>query len=193
LKASTLKRITIALLGLAFLVGCSSDNDAADNNPEQDEATGDAQQASAEPINATWPEEDELVAEDVFPTLKSEEQKVRVGIESIVVNDDTMELRMVFSPEENVDELRFVDITKNMYSEVDVNLFDRDNLKRYSVLEEIDGAKRYQSPSDTKARAGETVGFQIFYPAPEDDIDVIDVELGTSLPIFEDVPLAFED
>lgn len=192
MKASTLKGITVGIFGLAFLVGCSSDDNAADSNPQQDEAAEDSPQTSAEPVNATWPEEDELVAEDVFPTLKSEDQKVRVGIESIVVNDDTMELRMVFSPEENVDELRFVDITKNMYSEVDVNLFDRDNLKRYSVLEEIDGAKRYQSPSDTKARAGETVGFQIFYPAPEDDIDVVDVELGTSLPIFEDVPLTYE-
>ena len=56
--------------------------------------------------------------------------------------------------------MRFVDITKNMYSEVDVNLFDRDNLKSYSGLE---------------------------------DIDVINVQLGTSLPIFENIPLTFED
>lgn len=61
---------------------------------------------------------------------------------------------------ENIFPMRFVDIAKNMYSEVDVNLFDRDNLKSYSGLE---------------------------------DIDVINVELGTSLPIFENIPLTFED
>jgi len=184
-----LKGVTaLGITGLLFLAGCGSEQEAVSDQDDSSQA-----QDSGDPVEATWPDDDDLVAEDVFPTLDSEDEKVRVGIESIVVADDTMELRMLFSPEENVDELRFVDITRNMYSTVDVNLIDRENLKSYSVLEEIDGGGLYQSPSDTTARTGETVGFQIFYPAPEDDIDSIDVDLGSSLPIFEDVPLTFED
>lgn len=178
----------LGVAGLLFLAGCGSEQEAMSDQEDSSQELN-----SGDPVKATWPDDEDLVAEDVFPTLDSEDEKVRVGIESIVVTDDTMELRMLFSPEENVDELRFVDITRNMYSTVDVNLIDRENLKIYSVLEEIDGGGLYQSPSDTKARTGETVGFQIFYPAPEDGIDTVDVDLGTSLPIFEDVPLTFED
>lgn len=168
-------------------------SDAA--NPDSGEDTGgeDAGGATAgEPIAATWPDAENLVAEDVFPTLKSADQKVRVGVEGIFVTDKTMELRMVFTPEENLDEVRANDITKNMYQEVSIALIDRENLKKYYVIKEIDGAQRYQTPSDAKARMGETVGYQIFYPAPVDDIDRVDIDLGNGLPIFEDVPLTFE-
>lgn len=188
----------LGLVGLISLTGCSSDaNSTNETNDTQNDqsATQDDEKASSQsdPVEATWPDDEDLVAEDVFPTLRSADQTVRVGIEDIIVTDDTMELRMVYTPEENLEDVRFVDVTTNMYSSPEVALIDRENLKKYSVLEEIDGPKRYQSSDSSEARAGETVGFQVFYPAPEDDIDVIDVDLGSSLPIFEDVPLTFED
>ena len=172
----------------------SAESGEGENPDSGDESGGEDgnETAAGEPIGATWPDGENLVAEDVFPTLKSEDQKVRVGIEGIFVTDKTMELRMVFTPEENLDEIRANVITKNQYQEVDIDLIDRENLKKYSVIEEIDGAKRYQTPSDVTARMGETVGYQVFYPAPVDDIDHVDIDLGKGLPIFEDVPLTFE-
>ena len=175
--------------------GSADSGDAGETDTESGDDAGAEDgdsAASGEPIGATWPDAENLVAEDVFPTLKSADQKVRVGIEGIFVTDKTMELRMVFTPAENLDEVRANDITKNMYQDVNIALIDRENLKKYYVIEEIDGAKRYQTPSDVKARMGETVGYQVFYPAPVDDIDHVDIDLGNGLPIFEDVPLTFE-
>jgi hypothetical protein len=38
-----------------------------------------------------------------------------------------------------------------------------------------------------------SVGYQAFFAAPEDEISTIDVRLAESWPVFEDVPLTFED
>src|SRR5699024_6183337 len=83
----------------------SADSGEGENPDSGDESGGEDgnETAAGEPIGATWPDGENLVAEDVFPTLKSEDQKVRVGIEGIFVTDKTMELRMVFTPEENLD------------------------------------------------------------------------------------------
>src|SRR5699024_11492145 len=83
----------------------SGDGERADSGDEPGGEDGN-EPGAGEPIGATWPDEENLVAEDVFPTLKSEDQTVRVGIEGIFVPDKTMELRMVFTPEENLDEVR---------------------------------------------------------------------------------------
>ncbi|QGH68185.1 hypothetical protein [Pseudactinotalea sp. HY158] len=199
--------VAIALAGVLTLAGCSGQDAEFDRADQSSPAAGDSGRsatggsedpdgepvASGDPINATWPDPDDVIAEDVFPTLKSEKQKVRIGIQSIVVSGETMELRLVFTPEENVEEVRLNEITKNMWHEVPIALIDRENLKRYTVLTEVDGGGLYQTDSDVKARLGESVGFQAFYPAPVDDIDHVDVELGENLPLFEDVPLTFED
>src|SRR5699024_5043916 len=96
----------------------SGDGESPDSGDEPGGEDGN-EPGAGEPIGATWPDEENLVAEDVFPTLKSGSNGARVGIEGDFVTDKTMELRMVFTPEENLDEVRANDITKNQYQDVD--------------------------------------------------------------------------
>src|SRR5699024_4727872 len=94
---------------------------------DQPADTEDAQQATGEVIGATWPDPSDVIAEDVFPTLDSTREKVRIGVQGIYVTDETMELRLVVTPEENVEQVRLVDITRNMFSQVSIALIDREN------------------------------------------------------------------
>lgn len=58
-------------------------------------------------------------------------------------------------------------------------MIDRQHLKEYTVIrEDRIGGRRYETdPVAAAALPGESVGFQRFFAAPEDDIDVVDVKL----------------
>ncbi len=71
---------------------------------------------------------------------------------------------------------------------IPATLIDRQHLKECTVLR--DRGRRYETDSQlARARTGESVGYQRFFAAPEDDIDV---KVHDDLPVFEDVPLSFE-
>lgn len=195
----------LAVAGIILLAGCSSEDPAEFDDsgsptgeseessaPEDEPESGDDETEvvnTGEAIGASWPDPNNVVAEDVFPVPGSERDKIRIGIEAIVVTDETMELRLMLTPEEGGDGIRVWDVLREQIA-IEVRLIDRVNLKEYSVLK-ADG-KRYMPNDSARLTAGHTLGYPIFYAPPEDDIDKVDVRLNSSLPIFEDVPLTYE-
>lgn len=157
----------------------------------EESETPEASDGSGDPIRATWPDPDNAVADDVFTIPESEREKVRIGIEAIVVTDQTMELRLMLTPDEGGEGLRVWDVLREE-ANLDVRLIDRENLKEYTVLRTTKGSGRYAPHSKVRLTAGQTLAYPIFYAPPEDDIDTIDVRLSSHLPIFEDVPLTYE-
>lgn len=200
----------VAVVGALALAGCGSEEpaelDPADQSQssqedsstktdkaQDDQDTSDSSDSSGTPIGASWPDPDDVIAEDTFTVPGTDRQKVRIGIQSIAVHGDVMELRLLFTPEENVDSLRVMDVMKNSFSTVDIRLIDRENLKEYTVLESDGTGGDYKTSDQATAQLGETIGYQAFYAAPQDDIEKVDVILDEDLPPFEDVPLTFEE
>jgi hypothetical protein len=157
--------------------------DAAEGNTEQPAGT----------VGVDFPDPEKVVADATFTVPGTEADKVRFGIESIVVSERTMELRLVMTPEFD-DGGRAASVYDALGQDTNIALIDRENLKEYHVLAADGGGRWYRSdPVHTKALPGMPVGYQAFFAAPEDDISTIDVRLAESWPVFEDVPLTFED
>lgn len=200
--------IAIGFAGALLLAGCGQDQPAEFDDPspadstesaepdatveaEQEEPADDADPApSGQAGGARWPDPENVVAEDIFPVPGSERDKIRVGIEGIIVTEETMELRLVLTPEEGGDKVRVWDVLHDQ-ANVDVRLIDRENLKEYSVLRASRGSAAYMPSSQARLTAGQSLGYPIFYAPPEDDIDAVDVQLSSNLPIFENVPLTY--
>ncbi len=134
-----------------------------------------------------------VIAEDVFPAEDVPRAEVRVGIEGIIVTDETMELRLVLTPEEGAAGIQVGDVLNEVLA-VDVRLIDRENLKEYKVLCSggCSASDRYQPNYFSDLTAGQSLAFPSSTLPPEDDIDNIDVQINSSLPVFEDVPLTLE-
>lgn len=200
----------IALVGLLTLSACSAEEPATFDDAEATTASADAEVSAPadEPDAATdgedssdstgdagvdFPDPEDTVADATFTVPGTESDKVRFGIESIVVSGRTMELRLVMTPEFD-DGGRAASVYDALDRDTQITLIDRENLKEYRVLEADGGGRWYESDVvKTKALPGQSVGYQAFYAAPEDDITTVDVKLASSWPVFEDVPLTFED
>lgn len=188
MRAST-RLAALALAGALTLAGCTSSADdepgagSAGPGAEQDAdppADGDAQPTGV--IGVDFPDPDDVIADATFAAPGTQDD-VRVGIESLTVRGDFIELRLVFTPlygDEPVSVFSMLGESSN------IDLIDRANLKEYREGYGTD-------PVDARAAQGESVGYQVFYAAPEDDIDVVDVKVHDSWPVFEDVPLTSED
>lgn len=201
----------IAVVGLLALGACSPGgtdaefDDAgstADATPKSDDATTDdatgaaadgGTDASEGTAGVDFPDPEDVVADATFTVPGTEKDKVRIGVESIVVSGGTMELRLVVTPEYD-DGGRAASVYDTFGEQMSVALIDRENLKEYQVLEADGGGRWYRTdPVYAKALPGQSVGYQSFFAAPEDDVTTVDVKLTDSWPVFEDVPLTFED
>jgi hypothetical protein len=191
---ATTRLTALVLAGALTLAGCTSDEDPTETSTTAGSAApadGDAAASdgeSTETIGVDFPDPDDVVADATFTTPGTDDE-ARIGIESIVVDGSTMELRLVVTPLGGGP-----DETTSVYDvfdgTVNIKLYDRENLKEYSVL--MNTGRRYTSNAvDAAALPGESVGYQEFFSAPQDDITHVDVVLHSAWPAFEDVPLTF--
>ncbi|WP_277207726.1 hypothetical protein [Isoptericola croceus] len=180
----TVARLTPIPLAVALAVsGCSTPTggDAQEGVAAQSSSTDDAEPLGT--IGVDFPDPDAVIADGTF-TLPGTDDDVRIGITSLTVRGDVTELRLVFTPQYSTKPVSVFDMLGQASGGLD--LIDREHLKEYrsGYTTDVVGAKAAQ---------GESVGFQAFYAAPEDDITVIDVKVHDSWPVFEDVPLTIED
>ncbi|MFE6968684.1 hypothetical protein [Isoptericola sp. NPDC057653] len=219
MRISPLRLAPLAVVSLLALAACSpgdaagfddagataqvtdaTTSPAADGEDDADPASNDSTTGSGEGSGGgsgrpgvDFPDPDDVIADATFTVPGTEDKKVRIGVESVVVSGRTTELRLVMTPEfdDGGQPASFYDATGEAPA---LTLIDRENLKEYSVLEADGGGRWYRSdPVFTTALPGRSVGYQAFFAAPEDDITAVDVKLADSMPVFEDVPLTFED
>lgn len=126
------------------------------------------------------------------------EDKVTIGVQSLTVEDKTMVLRLVLTPDfrsvsdnEPV-ELRDAARVGSQFFGVDLRLLDRKNLKEYGVVNSRENSlvRWWASGSgDVSSVNGEPMYAFAVFAAPEDDIDSIDVRVNEQWPEFTDVPI----
>ncbi|MBC7375440.1 MAG: hypothetical protein H7323_15745 [Frankiales bacterium] len=126
------------------------------------------------------------------------EDKVTIGVQSLTVEDKTMVLRLVLTPDfrsvsdnEPV-ELRDAARVGSQFFGVDLRLLDRKNLKEYGVVSSRENSlvRWWASGSgDVSSVNGEPMYAFAVFAAPEDDIDSIDVRVNEQWPEFTDVPI----
>lgn len=199
----------IAVVSLLALSACSTGSPGAEfddaggagpsasGDPAEDGAApGDDAGSGDEPAGTAgvdFPDPEDVVADATFTVPGTESDEVRFGIESVVVSGRTMELRLVMTPEFD-DGGNAASVYDALGENVNITLIDRENLKEYRVLEADGGGRWFRTdPVYTEALPGQSVGYQVFFAAPEDEISTIDVRLTESWPVFEDVPLTVED
>lgn len=187
-----------ALLGataltMALLAACSSSPDAPAEEGSTAAATGTAGDgAKAAPASGAGVDDldpADVVAEQTY-TVPGSEDKVTVGVHSLVVKGDVMVLNLFFTPE-------FADHPKDEPISVfdmvgaawDPSLVDRENLKEYTILSENVTTDWAADQVYTEATNGEPVLWWGGYAAPQDDIDTVDVRVLDELPEFTDVPI----
>ena len=193
--------VTLLALSACTPTGPSAEFDDPAATQSADDTTGASGDDTAEEggadepagtVGVDFPDPEKVVADATFTVPGTESDKVRFGIESIVVSDRTMELRLVMTPEFD-DGGSAASVYDALGQNVSVALIDRENLKEYQVLQADGGGRWFRTdPIYAKALPGVSVGYQMFFAAPEDEITTIDVRLAESWPVFEDVPLTFE-
>ncbi len=193
--------ITTATFTAILLAGCSS----GDSTPENGDASSQAGTASASTSTGAPDEADSAEAKSkagvasvdlskVFVEqefqLPGTKDETKFGIHSLVVDGDTMKLKIVMTPDfSSITDSETVSLFK-MTGESGTQplLIDRENLKEYSVIR--DGPKQWTADRVfTESSNGEPAVWWGVYAAPEDDIDSVDIRVLDGMPEFTNVPI----
>lgn len=144
----------------------------------QDGGSADAEVAAAsmvDPADADQTLTYEIPSGEIDGTMT-------VGLHHLQQNGETLELMLTFTPEfqgEDVHTLWELHAKKN--SLVAPSLYDRENLKRYSILQTSGGNWDERNwatpPGDTELASGQTQAYYANFAAPEDQIDSLNVGL----------------
>lgn len=128
----------------------------------------------------------QVLAEQEYEPTRAE-GTVTFGLHSLTVEGETMTLRVVITPQLEVDDET---ITLSDIFGIDrfaPTLIDREHLKEYSII--TDGPTEWWQASDLETTTGESMVWWGVYAAPEDDVDAVDVRLRDDMPEFSDVPV----
>lgn len=116
-----------------------------------------------------------------------------VGLHHLRTNGETMELLLTYTPEfDEHEQYSLWDLHGKDHSQVPPSLYDRENLKSYSLLR-ADSSWNVQSVWATEQTtvdlaSGDSQPYWANFPAPEDDIDTLNVGIPNA-PEFEDVEI----
>lgn len=149
------------------------------------EASGNAAEDEHDVAVASVDASQVLAEQDYEPTRV--DGTVSFGVHSLTVDDDTMTLRVVITPELEGDDdsITLSDIFG--VRRFAPTLVDRENLKEYSIISE--GAATWWHAEGLETDNGEPMVWWGVYAAPQDEIDSVDVRLRSDMPEFTDVPI----
>lgn len=154
----------------------NSAEDGSTASPEGQEGAGAADGAGAgtvDPADAVETLAYDIPAGDIDGT-------VTVGLHHLRRNGETMELLITYTPEFQGNEVHTL---KELHGQHDgliaPSLFDRENLKKYSVLRTGAGnwsQKAWATPHDrVQLASGETQAYWANFAAPEDKVETLNV------------------
>lgn len=146
----------------------------------QDQGTAEADAATAnsvDPADAVQTLTYDIPSEGIDGTMT-------VGLHHLTLNGTAMELLITFTPEFQGHEAHNLwELHAKNHSMVAPSLYDRENLKKYSILRlpgggSWDDGTVWASPQGTvELASGETQAYYANFAAPQDDIDTINVGL----------------
>ncbi|MEP7766080.1 hypothetical protein [Sanguibacter sp. 25GB23B1] len=188
--STTARRALVALaIGslLAGLPACSPDGTGGSEPGPAEETTP----ASTSGAGVATVSTDSFVEQTVLVD-GVESDTVTIGVQSLVVEGETMTLTLVYTPRlsslEPDERVSLYDVL-SPDSARRPTLLDRTNLKEYSVI--TDGGDAWTTAvSDVEVTNGSPVVFWAVYAAPQDDIDVVDIRVSSTWPEFTGVPIA---
>src|SRR5690625_872619 len=208
----------LALLGILALAACGTTEAQSTDNAEgqvtQGETASDpAAPDSAEdqtPTNVTR-HMDDAVQTITYP-MQGHDGEITMGILPPEVQGEAMLVSIIFEPEfaddEDTEGVRFRDLHGDSANTVLMPVVsDRENFKAYHVPRETTnqfvqgggwtggsfGTGTWASPiGDVEVRSGEQYLHWAYFPAPEDDIDTVDVAVIPGMQEFRDVEIDWE-
>lgn len=163
-------------------------DDQADAGNEDDEASVDEQNSDAYEVDLGEP------VETMTVPMVEDQGEVAIGLHSLVHEGEAMVLTVSFTPdlesEEDIRLSEMFNLRPGHENSLRPYLNDRENLKRYSVLGHGHGDRGWQSSGfDSIFVDGEPGYYWAHFPAPEDDIDAVNVSVLPDVPDFEDVEI----
>lgn len=183
-----------------------AENGSGEDPAAADDDAADSAGSSGQPNDVTLGIDDALQT-ITYPMTSGRDGEITMGIQSPVVNEQGMLLTVTFIPDYDDSDgtWRFHDDMHNGRN-IDVHLLplisDRANFKSYYVPntdgDKLDGWLSYNrepwvSTVDTSPASGEVVSLWAYFPAPEDDIDVVDIAVVPGVQEFRDVPVEWGD
>lgn len=208
----------IGLTGVVALTGCGTlggepHDDSGQESPESTSEESPEQASEDSPDEPREPAEDvTLTMDDAVQTItypiqgSFAEGEVTMGLHSLEVVDDAMLLTVSFVPE--YEDPSEVHLFQNLHSLGSTTLLpvvnDRENLKAYHVPRQTTNqfaqgggwlggsfaTGAWASPvGDIEAQHGELITHWAYFPAPEDDIDTVDVAVVPGVQEFQDVEI----
>ena len=199
------RRLALLALATALITGCTDDggdeptatapqasaptgSQSPGSDPDSDSDGGsDGSGAGVEDVDL-----DAVIATQTVALIESPEDEVDLGVLSLEVEGDVMQLRMAITPRftsrgdgDSIDLVNALDRTS--FRPV---LFDVDNLKQYNVVTGTGLSLLASSSVTTRSRNGSPMLAYAYFAAHEDDIDAIEVRLTDFWPAFTDVPIA---
>lgn len=197
--------VTTAAFAAMMLAGCS----AGDPKPESDgdsssvatEGTGSSAPSTASSsgddgqdvakdsgVGIATMDTTKVLAEQEYQ-LPGTKDKTTFGIQSLVVEGDTMKLTMVMTPDfSSVSDSKTISLFDMAGEGGNPLLIDRENLKEYSVIRQSH-RKWTAERVYTRTVNGEPALWWGKYAAPEDDIDAVDIRVLDGMPEFTNVPI----
>ncbi len=211
LSRSTPRRLAALATGVALaglLAGCtgSDDKGGAESSPPaaaSQEPSGPATPDAAEAANGGSDDaatggavvvgghDYTPVAQATLAVPNKPEDKVDVGVVSLTAKGTSVELRVVMTPH-----LAAAGDDINVFtmfgSSVHPQLVDVGALTSYELLA-TSGKQLETDVVDAKTQDGKPLLYQAWFPRPQGDPAAVDVWLHGSWPVFEDVPVTYED
>jgi hypothetical protein len=181
MRSSVLVSITLAgALGLAGCTGGDDPEPSGTSSAAVDAADGAVRQAGT-------------VFEATFAVPGDPDNEVRVEVEPLVVRGKTIELRVWFTPD---DEMLADGESPNVYAmtgqgDLFPALNDLEHLTQYFVLSET--GLDWETDTVRAESNGEPVLYQAWFAAPTERVESLDLSLVASWAPFEDVPVTYED
>ncbi|MDT0166835.1 hypothetical protein Q9R32_14870 [Actinotalea sp. AC32] len=119
------------------------------------------------------------------------DDETTVGLVSLVGSGDTTELRLVLTPQfSSADE--GISIYEMLDDHVAPEIWDVAGLRSYEVVSDT-GIELETDVVAAQTANGEPLLYQGFFPALEGRPEAVDVVVHPAWPVFEDVPVTYED
>jgi hypothetical protein len=181
-------RTAALVAGVLMVTGCTGDEPKEPTEPTAAAAQESAAPSAAEPAVVQGFDPADAVAELDVAQLGDEATTANIKVLPLQVDGDVMLLRLVVTTHTTDPTTRktlgaaFFGLLNGFFSPT---LRDLDNLKVYSALSGEDLASSETAPLPWD----QPTPYYVYFAAPQDDIDSIDLQLARAWPAVTDVPI----